>query len=177
MNAERRREVELEAIDLALADIVKAVDPRAAFLAVGILVRKDRDACVHQRDQVADLAIEEIDADDAARKPLLEADIDAPGGFELEVRIADGDVIVFRVVVSRNGTTWSMFGRRTVCAMLARNCGPLPIGTWMCADGLRWNSFDDASSSSSSVMSWRIFCLVFVYSARTPVCSFGRRQA
>ena len=51
-------------------------------------------AGVDQLDQVLDVAVEHVDADHAAAaEAVLVAEVDAPGGFRLQLRIADEVVV------------------------------------------------------------------------------------
>src|SRR5690606_19641996 len=85
---ERRRDIKLPAPDSPITDIVIRVDKTAAA---------SRHACADEADQVADFAMEEVDADNAAlANPVLVAQIDAPRGFKTEIGVTDRLVIVAR---------------------------------------------------------------------------------
>src|SRR5690606_9330918 len=100
---ERRRDIDFPTRDLAVAGVLVGVLERARHAG--------GNARVHQRDQVADIAVEVVEANDAAlTEAMLVADVVTPGGFLLEVRVAERLVIILRRI--RVGERHELIERR-----------------------------------------------------------------
>src|SRR5690606_39256604 len=92
--AEVSGEVELDAVDLAVAD-VRRLEHESALAFRPLL------AGVDQLDQVLDLAVEQVDPDyPGAAEMVLVAEISAPGLFGQQQRVA-AEVVVADLLVER----------------------------------------------------------------------------
>src|SRR5690606_12783898 len=116
---ERRGQVELDAVDLAVADVGRGEQPAVGrfgghgVLDAGVLAVLDhflpcilhlfaRLAGVDQFDQILDVAVEDVDADDAAlTKAALVAEVEAVGGLGVEPGVADVVVVAVLAVEQR----------------------------------------------------------------------------